>query len=332
MGKDREWNQLSLDEVEQLDKQRPDEANEPAGRQQDSSATSASRVRIFVSNERTWLAIAGHEPDDSKITNAEWGLLSVIARFKSNGIPQTDLVRISGQDKRSVPKRTDALESKGYIAKRPVQLKKARTSLCTLRRFLKATTEQQASTETMIDFETFVQKLFKILKECRIISRNDLKTALGFADQWRWRILSRALRKLEQIGVLQRVRAESQYERLHPCVMLIREPTEKDLEKFHEFSRLDLIRSRAGADLEEDLDMDDAVKQGGTADEGSVVVKKEANVVGAGRVVPSWTPDRNLSNQIFDVIDKTGTSGITNSVRPQFHCHSLIELIIASRI
>lgn len=323
MGKDREWNHLSLDEVEQLDSQKFTETNDAAESQHDSTATPAAAVRIFVSNERTWLAVAGHQPDESKLTKAEWGLLSIIASFKSDGVAQTDLVRISGQDKRSVPKRTDALERKGYIAKRAVQVRAARTSLCTLRRFLKTTsgdsTDQQASNATtdssVIDFEVFNRNLFRILKESRVISRNDLKKALGFDDRWRWRILSRALRKFEQIGVLKRVRAESQYGKLHPCVMLLREPTEKDLYKFYEFTKLGLTQDDDGADPEEDIDMNVIEKQRGAADEDNVVVKKETNVVDAGRIIPSWTPDRILSNQIFDLVDKSGTSGITNMVR-----------------
>lgn len=320
MGQHGEWNHLSLDDVEQLDSQSQPAAEETA---EDQDAASVSSVRIYVSNERTWLAIAGHEPDESKIPNAEWALLSIIASFKSVGIAQTELVRRSGQDKRSVPKRTDALEAKGYIGKRAVQVKSARTSLCTLRRFLKPATgapsdqqDQKADKgRPMIDFDVFNKNLFEVLKKYGIISRNDLKKELGFDDPWRWRILSRALRKFESIGVLKRVRAESQYERLHPCVMLLREPTDKDMEKFHEFTRLDLIRDDDGAGMEEDVDMDGAHKRGLAADEGAVIVKKEGNVVDAGRTVPSWTPDRNLSNQIFDVIDKSGTAGITNMVR-----------------
>lgn len=320
VGKDRELNNLSLDEVEKLDKQKSLEAKEAAGDPDESSAESVSYVRIFVSNERTWLAIAGHEPDESKIPKAEWGLLSVIASYKSKGIAQTELVRVSGQDKRSVPKRTDALAVKGYIEKRAVQVKSARTSLCTLRRFLptaadKPSDEQAPSVsedKALIDFDVFTNNLFEILKKFGIISRNDLKKALGFNDHWHWRILSRALRKFERIGVLKRVSAESQYGRYHPCVMLVREPTERDIEKFHEFTRISMIKDDEGAE-DEDMEIE-TVERTPVADKDAVVVKTEENVVDAGRDVPCWTPDRNLSNQIFDVIDKTGTTGITNLV------------------
>lgn len=346
MGQDRELNNLSLDDVEQLDKQKQLEAEEAAGDQDQLPAGPVSYVRIFVSNERTWLAIAGHEPDESKLPKTEWALLSIIASYKSKGIAQTELVKISGQDKRSVPKRTDALAAKGYIDKRAVQVKSARTSLCTLRRYLQAATgrpsDQQvpgvSQDNAMIDFGAFTNTLFEILKKFGIISRNDLKKTLGFNDRWSWRVLSRALRKFERIGVLKRVSAESQYGRYHPCVMLVREPTDRDMEKFHEFTRISMIRDddaveldedmemenaektasiagKDGTELDEDMEVETAEKAAPVAANDAVVVKTEEHVVDAGRTVPCWTPDRNMNNQIFDVIDKAGTTGITNLVR-----------------
>lgn len=323
MGKDREWNDLSLDDVEQLEKQKQLETEEAVGDQNQPSTEPVSYVRIFVSNERTWLAIAGHEPDEAKLPKTEWALLSIIASYKSKGIAQTELVKVSGQDKRSVPKRTDALAAKGYIEKRAIQVKAARTSLCTLRRYLRTATDipnqEQPPSATqdnaMIDFDAFTNNLFEILKKFGIISRNDLKKTLGFNDHWRWRILSRALRKFERIGVLKRVSAQSQYKRYHPCVMLLREPTEKDMEKFHEFTRIGMVRDDEAAEMDEDMEAETTEKTTPVPDKDAVIAKTEENVVDAGRTVPCWTPDRNLSNQIFDVIDKAGTTGITNLVR-----------------
>ncbi|KMU81479.1 hypothetical protein CISG_09050 [Coccidioides immitis RMSCC 3703] len=89
--------------------------------------------RVFVSQERMWLTITGHKPDNYRIFPLEFTLLSIIASHKSRGVVQGDLVRLSGQDKRSVPKRTDTLQQKGYIEKKAIQYKGARTSLCILR-------------------------------------------------------------------------------------------------------------------------------------------------------------------------------------------------------
>ncbi|EAW14498.1 putative TFIIIC transcription initiation factor complex subunits Tfc3 [Aspergillus clavatus NRRL 1] len=311
VGKEREQNHLSLNDAENL--VREADAEHP--------------IRVFVSRERTWLAITGHEPDETKVLPMEFALLSIIASHKANGIVQTDLVKLSGQDKRSVPKRTEMLQQKGYIEKRAIQIKAARTSLCTLRKFSKPDTstadtgsarrlESRLQEERVIDYKDFTDRLFAILREYRIISRNDLKNLLGFADLWRWKILSRALRKFERIGVLKRVRAASQYadtfRKLHPCVMLIREPTERDFDLFHEYSQ------NINADLEQEdgIELDEGEDNAATstaADNKPVsMVRQEEDVEEVGRMIPVWSPDRNIHNQIFEVVDQAGISGVTN--------------------
>ncbi|PWY90277.1 hypothetical protein BO94DRAFT_514039 [Aspergillus sclerotioniger CBS 115572] len=305
VGKDREGNHLSLQDAE------------------------ADPTRVFVSEERTWLAVTGHGPDETKVFPTEFALLSIIASRKHKGIAQTELVKVSGQDKRSVPKRTDLLQKKGYIEKRAIQVKSTRTSLCTLRKFLSPEhlkdrqagqdSETTVRGDNMIDFREFTDRLFEILQEYQIISRNDLKEKLGFADHWRWRILSRALRKFERIGVLKRVRALSQYaqtiKKFHPCVMLIREPTERDFELFNEFSRgiFSNLEQEDNVDIEDDLEQD-GTSPGALQPEygGSLGPVKSDAVEEAGRILPSWTADRNIHNLIIETVDQTGTSGITN--------------------
>lgn len=96
-------------------------------------------IRLFATESRIWRTIAGHEPDYARIPGLDFNCLSIIAACGPPGIPQNDLVRISGQDKRSLPLRTDRLHKSGYIIKRPVTLyhNKAllHTSLLTLQRF-----------------------------------------------------------------------------------------------------------------------------------------------------------------------------------------------------
>ncbi|KAL4807607.1 hypothetical protein BDV18DRAFT_158824 [Aspergillus unguis] len=318
VGKDREWNSLSLEEAES----RQLGEGDSNGEAQDSPS---SAVKVFVSEKRTWLAITGHERDDTKVLPMEFALLSIIASRKSAGMTQPELIRLSGQDKRSVPKRTDVLQQKGYIEKRAIQIKAARTSLCTLRQFLApdaiAAEASAATAETdsskIIDFKLFTNRLFEILREHKIIARNDLKDTLGFNDHWRWRVLSRALRKFERIGVLKRVRAMSQYantmKKYHPCVMLVREPTDKDIEDFHDFSisiYSDMKQSE-DAGFEDDAEAEDAGEPSGT--DHVKAVGSEGDVEVSGRVLPSWSPDRNIHNQLFEAIDRTGTMGSTNN-------------------
>ncbi|KAL2819177.1 hypothetical protein BJX63DRAFT_31247 [Aspergillus granulosus] len=324
VGKDREGNHFTLEQAEN----RQLNTTSAAETTQDSQAIESENgpLRVFVSEERTWLAITGHGRDDTKVLPMEFALLSVIASRGSGGITQPELIKLSGQDKRSVPKRTDILAQKGYIAKRAIQIKAARTSLCTLSKFLnpenlalaKPADDARADAVKMIDFGVFTDKLFGILREHKIISRSDLKESLGFSDPWRWKVLSRALRKFERIGVVKRVRALSQYantmKKYHPCVMLVRDPSEKDIAMFHDFSihmYSDIEQSR-DAEFEDDAEADDTTREPSSA-RNLGDVKAEPDVEMSGRALPSWTPDRNIHNQLFDVIDRAGTAGSTNS-------------------
>lgn len=315
MGKNSEGNHLSFDDAERL------------------ASDVARGARVYVSSERTWLAIAGHEPDETKVLPTEFALLSIIASQRASGIPQTDLARLSGQDKRSVPKRTDRLHAKGYIQKRAIQLKATRTSLCTLGRFLKPEYlasheptdlgfEETIQEDRVIDFNVFTDKLFEILREHKIISRDDLKNLLCFSDRWRWKALSRALRKFERIGVLKRVKAMSQYQdtmyKFRSCVMLLREPSKKDFELFHEFG-LNLFTNMGQKEdvdePDEDLEEENERDISSATNEGTVgMIKREESVEESGRPLPTWTPDQNFHRLIFDAIDKAGKSGITNHV------------------
>ncbi|OJJ51229.1 hypothetical protein ASPZODRAFT_55384 [Penicilliopsis zonata CBS 506.65] len=327
VGKDKEGNHLSLAEAERLSLDGDDETKEVP--------LAGQPLRVFVSKERTWLAITGHEPDETKVLPTEFALLSIIASRKAHGIVQTELVRLSGQDKRSVPKRTDMLKQKGYIEKRAIQIKASRTSLCTLQKFVQdkpafSSTQTPADrgginayhgADDIIDFEVFMDKLFETLKEYRIISRDDLKRVLGFADRWRWRILSRALRKFERIGVLKRVKAMSQYsdsvKSLYSCVMLIREPTKRDMELFNDDSKtlFDNLgqEDNASMELDDDLEPEGNAKDASTlGNDRAVGVVKQEMLQDEGRTLPIWTPDRNMHNLIFDIIDSAGTSGRTN--------------------
>ncbi|KAJ5894656.1 hypothetical protein N7495_006347 [Penicillium taxi] len=332
VGENRRWNHLSLDEIEELEAKLeagivPDQAVPEASTATEQAAPEASivtkatvtapeslKVRIFVCETRTWLAVAGHERDDAMIPYHEFALLCFIASYGSKGIPQSDLIKTSAQDKRSVPKRTDALERKGYIQKRHIQYNGARTSLCTLLQFLDepggASTQVDVNRLTeaggrIIDFETFNDKLFSCLMGSAnwVVAREDLKVTMGFDDRWRWRILSRALRRYEQLGLIVRIRAKSQYEHNVPCVKLIREPTSTDLDKFIRDS-ISWPAEADAMDFDKDGDSDD--------DETADPMYFGEGWSASTRTVPCWTPYRIISNQFFDVIQRSGLKGVTN--------------------
>lgn len=348
VGRDRQGNHLSLADAERIiaTSKEGSEASKPlkdtsAKSSKRSASDSAFQPNVFVSQERTWLAIAGHEPDDTRVRPTEYVLLSIIASRKGRGILQPELVALSGQDKRSVPKRTDALAARGYIDKRPINVARMRTSICTLQRFVQGS-DQDGSAEgevvessggggsraKVFDVKPFVDKLFGILREHKIISRNDLKRLLRFEDLWRFRILSRAVRKFERIGVLKRVKAKSQYtdmtKKLHSCVMLVREPSQRDAEMFFEYG-LNLESNLAAGDEgnvneyrdddEEDAEAGRAAKEPSSDDINPAGSDGRELFEESGRILPTWTPDRHIFNLIFEAVDKSGTEGKSNRVR-----------------
>lgn len=91
---------------------------------------------VLVASENImWQTLAGHGPDITRIKPMEFTLLSFIGAAGPEGIPQTELIHLSGQDKRSLPHRTDVLAERGYITKKSWRVKGCNTSLLTLKRF-----------------------------------------------------------------------------------------------------------------------------------------------------------------------------------------------------
>lgn len=111
-------------------------------------STHDSRIRLYASANRMWHALTGHGPDLNKVRALDFACLSLIAASGPQGIYQNDLVKRSGQDKRSLPMRTERLYEDGYIHKERVcvQLLNAKrlmhTSHLMLKRFAKETTNQ----------------------------------------------------------------------------------------------------------------------------------------------------------------------------------------------
>lgn len=171
-----------------------------APKPQDGNSKKAS-LRVYTSQGRIWSAAAGHAPDYSRIPRLDFALLSIIAARRGKGILQTDLVHVSGQDKRSVPRRTDRLHENGYIEKKAVYVKGLRTSICILNRFANggAASKQQARADgdndgrdmadrslvlkenlktSVVEVEVLLQSVIDIVRESQIITWDDLKRRL----------------------------------------------------------------------------------------------------------------------------------------------------------
>ncbi|KAK4692758.1 hypothetical protein P7C71_g4510, partial [Lecanoromycetidae sp. Uapishka_2] len=105
-------------------------------------------ICLHTSENRMWHALTGHGPDVVKVKPLDFDCLSIIARFGSQGILQHHLTRLSGQDKRSLPSRTDRLHEGGYIIKEQLAVREGalaamlHTSRCVLKRFAQFDTDQ----------------------------------------------------------------------------------------------------------------------------------------------------------------------------------------------
>jgi len=198
---------------------------------------SASIIRLYTSENRMWHALAGHNPDLNKIKALDFALLSMIAARGPKGIHQHELVKLSGQDKRSLPARTDRLHDDGYIKKQRVSVQQfnpkrlLNTSHLMLKRFVKDSVSQskQVSTAT-----TPANRAIDV--------RDEDHSEQGAAQ--------RGLAAIDQI-----------------------EP---------------------------------ASQNGCTP-----------------RLIPQWTPDRNLSNQIFNLVALSGIQGMTMRVSPKIQISRL---------
>ena len=103
----------------------------------------SSEIRLYTSVDLMWQALTGHGPDLSRVKLLDFECLSVIGRYGSQGILQNHLIAITGQDKRSLPARTDRLHDDGYVVKEHLAIKEGspprmvHTSRCVLKRLAK---------------------------------------------------------------------------------------------------------------------------------------------------------------------------------------------------
>ncbi|KAL9622568.1 MAG: hypothetical protein Q9160_003065 [Pyrenula sp. 1 TL-2023] len=291
--------------------------------------SSEPNLHVYVSEERMWLAICGHLPDFSLVLPLEFKLLSIIASAGESGVIQGDLIKISGQDKRSVPNRTKTLQVKGYIEKRRIQVRGSHTSLLLLRKFARTASgpapntsvvcsikeDRDDSAVNFIDFTVLLPNLFEHLRKDKIITYKSLRHRLDM-DQSKWvaRSFSRLIRRLEESGHVERVRARSKdsaaLKWFYPSVKYIRDPSEGELKRYVS-TKLDLgqlIDETTHANVQDEDDEELA------ADEGAIVTQEpdpEEPLVEIERTTVQWNPDRQLTHTILDIIRQAGSEGIT---------------------
>lgn len=150
----------------------------------DDPPANTTAPRLFASQNRIWQALTGHGIDLKKVPTMEFVLLSLIASHGVAGVTQPDLTAMSGQDKRSVPHRTDELCRKGYIDKKPVQSGKLRTSLCVHKKFV---SDDHFLTSGKVEdvfqykkfvLSGFVHLLYNTLKDAGVVPTRDIRKLL----------------------------------------------------------------------------------------------------------------------------------------------------------
>lgn len=224
--------------------------------------------RVFTSQERMWQAVTGHGVDLKRVPAMEFQILSTIAAAGPPGITQPDIVRNVGQDKRSVPKRTDRLAENGYIIKKVVYLKGQKTSLCTHIRFTRAkdgttvTSQGRSAADVFVDGKLVLDHFLDYLVgRCNdgSIQTTSLISELGIEKKkWERVMVSKCLDRLEIIGVIQRFRAfvriSTYGKKLIPSIKLLHQPTEEDRKRYH------LLTNKERKEFREKLEAQDAAR------------------------------------------------------------------------
>ncbi|EFW99715.1 TFIIIC transcription initiation factor complex subunit [Grosmannia clavigera kw1407] len=247
-----------------------------------------TRPRLYATEQTIWYTVTGHDVDYKKIPPLEWKCLMGIASAKEHGILQGDLRALVNQDKRSVPKRTDFLATKGYAIKRTTIARGYRTSMLWLTEFapvelpeaedpsmttsggidfsaafltkdLEPVPWRNRWTGESIEFASFGQTILAVTKAWGVIRLVDLKQKLGIHSRpWHMRTLARSCREFVASGVLRYVAAVRQDERrlFKDCIN---------------------------------------------------------GVVGIGSaLLPSWVPEKPLANLIYDTVRQAGPRGMTS--------------------
>lgn len=164
--------------------------------------------RITASQRLIYHAVCGHDPDDTKVTDIEFALLRAICAARHDGIMQGELRQITGQDARSVPRRTDTLQQKGYIVKRAVYQHGHKTSLLFLRRF-SCTQDGADAGNSSLSLKDLAQRIFAVLKASPLISQDELASQLSILDLARRQVLDQVVQLLEQRELLRKVKTSS---------------------------------------------------------------------------------------------------------------------------
>lgn len=368
VGPSGKWNRLTFDELVSL----PEETVEGSGapikdiqarlndrpsEQHDKNidkAVSKSRKlpkirpRLFVGEETVWKALTGHGIDFKRIPPLEWKLVVCIGSTKEVGISQPDLVRATGQDKRSVPRRTDFLSYKGYIVKRTHMVRGMKTSKLWLTKFapeLPAPTDplkgldmskdiltrdmepvpwvhQWVGNKTVkgkeeLAYTALVQTIVAVIKAWGTLRLRDLKLKLGVMGlKWQMKIVSKFLRRANERGNLAYTAAQFAGNNVifKDCIKFMREPTEDDWRVLLATG----VRSRpsynkqTGKKIKRKAKGKGRIKQLAKPKQIARMLQKRSRHP-PSPAVARWTPEKPLANTLADYVLTGGREGYTTT-------------------
>ncbi|KAK3327283.1 hypothetical protein B0T19DRAFT_421287 [Cercophora scortea] len=346
IGGNKRWNRLELSEVLALPEAKLSPAAAVDGQasvggpaatpqksDQKSKKTLTTRPRIHPSEDLVWQTLTRHGVDYKRVPVLEWKCLLGIASVKGEGILQSDLRRLVDQDKRSLPKRTDSLAKKGYIAKRTIVVQKMKTSKLWLIDFAPPILESETggldlSKETLtkdlepvawhtrwtgnnIDMEAFGKTFVAIIKAWGVIRYSDLRYKMGVGGkQWQMKTLSKNSQRFVDMGVLKYTAASFPGTRkvFKDCLKFVRDPRPEEWEKFLATGKKTSQYSDATRHREP---KPNALALYGKSS-GENEESKDESGKKPRRIFPGWIPEKPLAQNVFEVIRSAGPEGASN--------------------
>lgn len=343
----KRWNRLELSEALALPEIGTADGADAAASEAASSSVAAcqqvkgnkpkkalrTRPRIHPSEDLVWQTLTRHGVDYKRVPALEWACLQGIATARAEGILQSDLRRLVDQDKRSLPKRTDSLARKGYIAKRTVVVQKMKTSRLWLIDFAPPLVEEETcgldlSPETLskdtdpvpwhqrwtgnnIDMDALGRTVVGVVKAWTVIRYSDLRSKMGVSGKrWQMKTLAKNCQRLVDMGVFKYTAASfpgSSRKVFKDCLKFVREPSAEEWDKFLATGKK---TSQYSDPTRHRVPKPNALAlYGKSTDEGQ---KNGDDRSKLKRIFSGWAPEKPIAQSVFEVIRSAGPEGASN--------------------
>jgi transcription factor C subunit 3 len=307
-----------------------------AGRQANNRGSKkvlTTRPRIQPSEELVWQTLAHHGVDYKRVPALEWACLQGIATARAEGILQSDLRRLVNQDKRSLPKRTDLLARKGYIAKRTVVVQKMKTSRLWLIDFAPPLVEEETcgldlSPESLtkdlepvpwhkrwtgnnIDMDALGRTVVGVVKAWTVIRYSDLRTKMGVSGKrWQMKTLAKNCQRLVDMGVFKYTAASfpgSSRKVFKDCLKFVREPSAEEWDKFLATGKKTSQYSDPTRHREPKPNALALYGRSGDGEQKSGDSRSKLK-----RIFSGWAPEKPIAQSVYEVIRRAGPEGASN--------------------